>query len=115
MTSLTKKNIHLHYIEIFVESEYEDKEKLKKLNAKWNADKKRWYFRYNYKKFFYDSWVSAFGFYPHKISIVKWNKEDKQFEKVKISSENKKIIYQETVDRWTVYQLNTHINGVCIV
>jgi hypothetical protein len=115
MTSLTKKNIHEHYIEIFVESEYKEKDKLKTLGAKWNADKKQWYFRYNYKKFFYDSWVSAFDFYPDRISIVKWNKEKKQFEKVKISSEDKSIIYEEAVDRWKVYNLNTHIDGVCII
>jgi hypothetical protein len=83
MTSLTKKNIHEHYIEIFVESEYKEKDKLKTLGAKWNADKKQWYFRYNYKKFFYDSWVSAFDFYPDRISIVKWNKEKSNLKRLK--------------------------------
>jgi hypothetical protein len=115
MTSLTKKNIHEYCIEIFVESEYADKEKLKKLGAKWNTEKKQWFFRYNYKKFFYDSWVTTFEFYPESISIVKWDKEEKQFEKVDISDENENIIYEETVDRFKVYHLNTHINGVCII
>jgi hypothetical protein len=116
MTSLTKKNYHEYCIEIFVESEYEDKDKLKKLGAKWNATKKQWYFRYNYKNF-YDNvlWVSAFEFHPDSIKIVKWDNEETIFKKVKISKEDKKIIYQETVDRWTLYNLNTHINGVCII
>ena len=49
---------------------YEEKMKAKNLGAKWNPDRKMWYFEYSLKQFFDDENMHTHIFKPFSISVI---------------------------------------------
>ena len=74
-------------MKIYCGVKYDDKDKAKKLDAKWDIARKGWYFQFNYDEFMNNEDLHTFQFKPFSISFI----QPKKF----IDS---KIINHKTID-----------------
>ena len=97
-------NFGNYNIEIYVDSNYDQKDDLKQHGAKWNSDLKLWFFRYNLQSY-EDKGIfkNTYDYSPCNINIVKYDTKLKQFNDVHLSSKEKGYFLKEAIARWKIY------------
>lgn len=107
LSEITEEETKDYCIEIYVQSDYCDKDRLKIIGAKWDTVDKQWYFRYNLNRYNNDLWADTFEFYPDHVSIVKWNDKIKSFLPIQMTLKERVALCDEAQGRWTVYLLKS--------
>ena len=55
-------------MKIYIGVKYDDKEKVKKLGAKWDVSRKGWYFQFNINEFLNNEELNTFQFKPFLVT-----------------------------------------------